>query len=835
MMTLFRWLLGIEPTQWAEGGGWGIELLVSPGGDTVFLLIVLACAIVAGLYWLYRIEARRLPASRRLLMMGLRVVVIGLIALMLLEPVFVLRKVEPMQSHLIVLMDVSESMALRDAWEDPKAAQAAADALGLSSVDAIREATRQELGQRAMDHHLIAALEAGGDRLLRFHPFTDQLEPTPVPPAAPLQAPPTLANPAETSPDADAPPLAPSDTGNGTATPVGNPASTAIGSAIRQALLAYRGKPIAGILLLTDGQSNTGPSPLVAAQLAMEEGIPIAALAIGTDTGPRNLAIRQLEIDPVVFVRDTNRITAFVESRGMAGQTVNLLLEQRREGGDWEEFERRELTIAADGRLQPITFDFAEEQPTRLEFRASLVDPGPQLTTDDDVQLAQTRVIRQKLRVLVIAGSTFPEIQFMRNTLLRDQSIELASWLQSADKQYRQPGDNPITRLPTTAQELDQFDCIIMYDPDPDQLPPGFAQLVVDFVARSGGGLVYIAGEFYTSANFDRQGDPSTAFMNILPVIREPGLFRSAVQLRLSRENPWTLDITDAGRRDAIFMFEANPEANQQVLSALPGMYWHFAVTRAKPGATILAQHGDARMRNQFGPEVLLATQLVGPGRTFFLGFDSTYRWRYLDESYFDGFWARVADRAGRSKQLGGVYPFRLSTDQATYQPGSEVNINARFTDPQQVDPSLTALYAEVERAGDEPQPLTLLPEGEGNFTASTTVLRAGPHTVRVWAGDESAKVLGRPAITRFDVALPNLEYQNPTLDLATLRALTALTGGQALTLDRCAELPGLFKVRTVDRVLEDRQEIWDAPLLWGLLLIALIGEWVTRKKYRLI
>lgn len=817
-MGLLRWLLGIEPApEWVEGGAWGLDLLARPGGDTAFLLIVAALVVIGGLYWLYRIEARRLPKSRRLMLVGLRLVVIGIAALMLLEPAVVLRKVDPQRSNLLVLIDTSESMALRDAWQDEQRGQAVAEALGYESIDQLRAATRQELGEQALNARLAEALEVDGDRILRVHRFTDRLESE----GRVIDRDDATPGDAGTAPDAT--------------TPVGNPASTAIGSAIRQAMLAYRGMPIAGVLILTDGQSNTGPSPVKAAQLAIDEGVPIAALAIGTDTGPRNLAIRQLEADPVVFVRDANRLTAFVESRGMSGQTANILLEQRKEGGAWEELDRRELLLEGDGRMQAVAFEFSEPEPTSLEFRVSLVDPDPQLTADDDVAVAATRVIRQKLRVLLIAGSTFPEVQFLRNTLLRDQSIELASWLQPAEAGYEHPGDNPIKRLPATREELDQFDCVIMYDPDPDRLPPGFAQLVVDFVARSGGGLVYISGEFYTKSNFDRQGDPATAFVGILPVIREPGLFRSAVQLRLSQENAWTLALTEAGRRDPIFTFDTDPQVNTRVLDALPGMYWHFPVTRAKPGATVLAQHGDARMRNQYGPEVLLATQLVGPGRTFFLGFDSTYRWRYLEESYFDGFWARVADRAGRSKQLGGAYPFRLSTDRSTYQPGAEVVITAKFNDPEQADPSLTTLYGEVERAGDEPVPVTLLAEGDGRFVTTASALRAGPHTIRVWAGDESTRGIGRAATIGFDVALPNLEYQNPTIDLPSLRALTSATGGLAYTLDRCDELPEVFKVRTVDQVLEDRQEIWDAPLLWSVLLLALIGEWVLRKKYRLI
>ena len=89
-------------------------------------------------------------------------------------------------------------------------------------------------------------------------------------------------------------------------------------------------------------------------------------------------------------------------------------------------------------------------------------------------------------------------------------------------------------------------------------------------------------------------------------------------------------------------------------------MYWSFPVTRARPGATVLARHGDPRMSNQHGRHVLLASQLYGPGRSVFIGFDSTYRWRYLSEDYFDGFWARIVDRVGRNKALGGRFPFQV-------------------------------------------------------------------------------------------------------------------------------------------------------------------------------
>src|SRR5678816_541604 len=98
---------------------------------------------------------------------------------------------------------------------------------------------------------------------------------------------------------------------------------------------------------------------------------------------------------------------------------------------------------------------------------------------------------------------------------------------------------------------------------------------------------------------------------------------------------------------------------------------------------------GDPRMRNEHGPHVLLATQLVGPGRTIFVGFDSTYRWRYLDEQYFDGFWARMMDRA-------------------SYRPGSQATLTARFENLSDLDAGIDSLSGEVEVGDKQPMPVTL-------------------------------------------------------------------------------------------------------------------------------
>ena len=309
----------------------------------------------------------------------------------------------------------------------------------------------------------------------------------------------------------------------------------------------------------------------------------------------------------------------------------------------------------------------------------------------------------------------------------------------------------------------------------------------------------------------------------MLPVVSEPGLYRSEVSMKLSAASPGGWRSRPKARPTRSSSSPRQPEQNEAILANLPGMFWHFPVTRAKPGATVLARHGDPRMRNEHGPHVLLATQLVGPGRTIFVGFDSTYRWRYLDEQYFDGFWARMIDRAGRSKQLGGRYPYTLAMDRAELPPRQPGDAHRAVREPADLDAGIDSLSGEVEVGDQPPMPITLTPRGgeQGVFEASFPVAQAGPHFVRVWPGDADAQGRRDAATLQFDVELPNLEYERPTLDLATLQQIASHQRTAACsTRRRPTRSPRAFKVKQVARMLEDRQEIWNAPLIFGTILL---------------
>jgi hypothetical protein len=813
---MLRWLLGIgrSPGEVALGGGTRLELSALPNAGTAVAAGLAAVALV-WLFWrLNRRERRDLSRPRRALLVALRMTVLGAVAVILVEPVLVSNRTETVASHLPVVIDDSESMRFSDPYTDDSRAARVATALSLRSegrrspIDRLRETPRLDLVKEALRPHL-------GDLGRGREVFLYGLGPAPRSPAgAPLSS----RKLDDIQPDRAVSPL---------------------GDALRETLARHRGRPVAGVVIVTDGRSNAGEDPLRAAEAAARAGVPVFAVAAGSEEEPRNLRLAEVEASPVVFARDPMTLGVVVEARGLKDAEGTVSLEQRVNGADWEPVGEQRVAIGEDGALKRTTFRLVPRAVGQYEFRARVGDAGPELTQDDNVATAEVRVVRQQIRLLLIAGAPSPEVQFLRNALLRDQHIESAIWYQHADPGYRQGGDRPITRLPGDAEELGRFDALLLVDPDMRSLGPSWPAMLVNFVGKDGGGLIFVPGELYSQQLFE-DDDPeseSGRWTRVLPVVREQGLFRTEAQVRLSSQATYPIELTPEGRGDPIFEFHPDPIRNRTILNSLPGMYWSFPVTRARPGATVLARHGDPRMQNQYGRHVLLASQLYGPGRTVFLGFDSTYRWRYLAEDYFDGFWARLIDRVGRSKALGGRFPFTVHLGKSGYRVGEQVTAGVRFTEAAAVAEA-AGLVAELEAAGQPPEPLRFERSADDPelLTSSFPAEKAGAYTLRIApATTAEAGAAVRVSTTTFRVEPPRKEVDEPSLNRPLLADLARTTKGRVFDLTNLGDLDSAITTREVTRTFEDREELWDAPLLYSVVILGLTAEWVLRKLFRMI
>lgn len=815
MNTIWQRFLGVGRSPGAAApGGARLELTALPRGGAALAVIVAAVALLMLLWWLYRRERRDLSRSRRALLVGLRALVLLAVGAMLVEPVLVSSRVETIRSHLIFVVDDSESMRFSDPYTDESRAATMASALELTSADGrspadrLRETPRIDLARIALAPHLEPLTR--GRELFVYDLGT-------------AGRPGSLGGARERRLDD----LEPSR------------GVSPLGDALAGVLAAHRGQPVAGVVLVSDGRSNAGEDPTRSAETAARRSIPIFPIAAGAEEGPRNVRLAEVEANPVVFAQDPTTIGVVVESRGLRDAEASLVLERSVNGGEFEPVANRRVVLGEDGTLSRTTFRIIPEAIGDYEYRARVEDAGPELTLDDNVGTAAMRVVRQQIRVLLIAGSASPEVQFLRNALLRDQQVEYAAWIQHADPGYRQPGDRSLQRLPDDAEELRRYDALLLVDPDMKALGPAWPTLITDFVSKDGGGLIFVPGELHSQEIFEPEstGAGGEGWTRILPVFREAGLYRTEAEVRLTTQSTYALELTPEGRGDPIFEFHPDPIRNRTILSSLPGMYWSFPVTRARPGATVLARHGDPRMQNQHGRHVLLASQLFGPGRTVFIGFDSTYRWRYLSEDYFDGFWARLVDRVGRNKALGGGFPFQVLLGKSAYRVGDDISVGVRFTEAAAVAEA-SGLSAELEVNGQAPEPIRFerSPDEPDLLTAAFPAGEAGSYTLRIAPATAAEAGPGaRVSTTTFRVEPPRREIDELSLNRPMLADLARLTGGRVFDLPDVDRLDDAISTREVTRTLQERDELWDSPMLASIIILGLTAEWILRKLFRMV
>jgi hypothetical protein len=814
MKRLAEIFLGIERSPGAQSSGqYRLELSALPQGTSAAVVGIVAILLVFLFWRLYLRERSDLFWVKRALMVGLRVLTVAAVAAMLVEPVLTSTQIETVRSHLAVVLDDSESMKFSDPYtDDSRAVEIAAklkigSAGGRSPADRLRETPRLSLVKSVLEPTL-EDLARGREM------FIYNLE---------SAAQPGSGESARSRALGDIKP---------------NRSVSPLGDAIHGVVAAHKGQPVAGLILATDGRSNTGEDPLRAVQAAIRQNIPIYPIASGADEGPRNVRLAEVEASPTVFVRDPMTLGVVVEARGLRDTQATLTVEQRINDGEWQPVGTQQVVLGEDGILKRTTFRIVPTVIGQHEFRARVEDAGPELTQEDNVATAAVKVVRQQIRVLLVAGAPSPEVQFLRNALMRDQRVEFAAWLQHADPGFRQPGDRPILRLPNDIAELRRYDVLLLVDPDLKTMGTQWPEMILQFVGQDGGGVIYVAGELYSPQAFEGSDAKAAGeWTRILPVVREPGLYRSEAEVRLSTQSTYTLELTAEGRGDPVFEFHSDPIRNRAILTSLPGMYWSFPVTRARPGATILAKHGDPRMQNQYGRQVLLASQLYGPGRTVFLGFDSTYRWRYLSEDYFDGFWARLVDRVGRNKALGGRFPFQVHLGKSVYRVGDQVSIGVRYTEAAAMAEA-TELTAELEIAGQPPEPLRFerVPDDPGLLTARFPAQQAGAYSLRIVSATAAEAGSGvRASTTTFRVEPPRREIDEPSLNRTLLADLARLTKGRVFELEDVAQLGAAIPMREVTRTIETRDELWDSPLLFSTIVVSLTLEWVLRKKYRMV
>lgn len=790
-------LLGLTGVSWADpraalGWRWPLPLWA-------WVAVFLVAGAIS--WWSYRKLLGALWA--RVILAVLRAMVVIAIAALLVGPMLVIAREQIESDWLLVLVDRSASMTIRD-MPGPGDAP-------LTRAQALDAALRQHPA-------LFTPEGAGNERRvlwLGFGQGTFEIDsPAPLTPGSSIAT------------DAPAP----------------DGSATMIRTAIDQALQRAAGHPIAGIVLMTDGRTAQATDGDFVRRLR-QQAVSVFTVPLGQPGSTIDIAVAQTESPDRAFIRDAVPVTVWLD-RTPADATIDpsRVLVKLIDKATGKTLDQRP---ASDAELrEPIRLSTQPTVAGTVTWRVEVTlddasAASRELVMENNSREFALELIDRPLGVLYVEGYPRWEYRYLKNMLIREDSVKSSMLLLSADRAFAQEGQLPIARLPMSPEELRPYDVIILGDVPPGYLTTEQMALFRDHVALRGAGLFWIGGGNDTPRSYD--GTPLAPLLPMRnpaavtrldpalgPVVFTPSPAAAALGvMRLRSAQPGTDD------NEALWPRDLSP------------LFWMQDIGPLRRGAEILA---TATVGNRTLP--VIVRQRYGAGQSLYIATDDTWRWRYgRGELYYEQFWIQLVRMLGRSRLENSDRRATLSVSSRRVDVDQPVVVELRLTDEllarrslPQVSIAITPTDAPAGTTAAER--ITLLPVAPAGAAA----------TVEGFTGDALFRALWKPTIPgRFtlqiseaaladvelaqnlEVLRPDDELRRPSPDHDRLAALAKETGGAVVPLDQLADLPALIPNRAVRTPDDIRQPLWNsyAALIAVVLLLTL--EWVGRKLIRLV
>jgi uncharacterized membrane protein len=737
------------------------------------LLALLALAAVALAWRGLRRESR---PGRRAALLGLRAGAAVLAVFALVEPALELLRTARVRNRFAVLVDASRSMRFPEGRGEQSRAEAAAAFLREHERDLGRLSDRVDLEYYGFSGDVApAAAEAARRGLPPAGGKTDLL---------------------------------------GAIEAVAAGAGGAAGS----------GRKLAGVLVVSDGADNAalaqGLTPATRKRLEAL-GFPVNAAALGRDA-PKDLAVERVAVDDFAFVRNKITVEATIRARGFTGQEIQVVL--RREGN---------AVTAGRVKLEPgrdtytVPLSFSPDETGTFVFTVSTPVLPDEVIAENNARSFVLRVIRDRVRVLLVAGRPSWDVRFLRGLLKQDPNVDLVSFFI-----LRTNSDSPgpqeelsLIPFPVTeifGEQLRTFDAVVFmnfaYGPYRGLEIERFLPNLREYV-RGGGALAMVGGE----QSFGGGGYGDTPLDEVLPVhpLGGASLFEGEARARLTPE----------GRRHPITALLAGEGASDALWAALPPL---TAVNPTRPlgpgqGASVLLEAPSVQAEGR--PAPLVAVRQVGQGRSLAVATDASWRWGFQaaesgqgDRTYMR-FWNSALRWLAKDPSLA---PLQVEPDAPAVEPGAPVGLTITAHGPDfgpaagsKVSAELVAEDGRSVARGDAvagpdgTARLELVPPGPGAYKIVSKVEGAPDQATAAvavrGAGPEDADAAPRPSLLR-------------ALADATSGGFSAARDGMPKLAVNDPEVVEIGRRRTVP--------IWDRWWTIAALGALLAAEWALRRRW---
>ena len=593
-----------------------------------------------------------------------------------------------------------------------------------------------------------------------------------------------------------------------------------IGGALTAVADRYRGRPLGGIVVISDG----GDTAMREDARGDASAAPVFTVGVGAPAITRDREVVAMTAGEPRLADSTVDVHVSALSTGYGSQPLDLTLTANGRPVDV----RR--VASADGAPVHTVFTVSPDPTAPTVYQVSVpVAPG-EIAGENNRRSVLVEPPGRRRRLLLVEGAPGYEHTFLKRALAHDTSLDVDSVVRKGVTDDGRPtffvqaaasrAATLAAGFPELRAELFHYDAVVFGNVEASFFTRAQLENTAAFVAARGGGLLVFGGR-----SFEQQGLAGTPLDEVLPVDMSD---RRALVARVSNGAPASgapVTLTPDGADHPATRSGATAEDARRLWQALPPLASVAIVGGPRPGAQVLAVASGAAGE----PRPLLAVQRYGQGRTMVFAGEASWRWRMMlpaaDTSY-DTIWRQLARWLAR----GATEPVAI-TSAAASSPGVSdvVAVLVRDRDFAPVRDAEVRLTIVEPGGGERQASATLADATDGRYTASVRFDDTGVYRIRADARRGGEALGSAEQAVLSGGADP--EMADPRLNEPVLQRLASASGGTYVRAADVARIPPLMRTSGGPVGPPEIRDVWHGA--WSLLaVIALLGaEWALRRR----
>lgn len=581
------------------------------------------------------------------------------------------------------------------------------------------------------------------------------------------------------------------------------------------------GAPLAGVVVLTDGADNSGTqvdAPGLTEQLLSlrARGVPVYTVGIGSTRFQRDVEIARIEVPRAVLRNSTVLVNVVVVQRGFGGRQLPVVVEDSgRIVGSTT------ATMPQDGEALQVRIRVpAVEVGARL-LRVHVPVQEGEMVRENNERRTLMVVRDRREKVLYFEGEPRFELKFARQAVEGDENVQLVTLLRSARDKFLRLGVDDSLELasgfPRTREELFAYRGVVLGSVEASAFSVDQLRMLSDFVSERGGGLLLLGGRH----SFGEGGYLGTPLADAFPI--ELGVGASDTSVLALKAEP-----TPLGTLHPAIQIAGTDSATAARWASLPPLTTVNTLLRAKPGATVLL---NGALDPGPGTRPLLTVQRFGRGRVMAFGTQDSWLWQMhadipVADSTHETLWRQML------RWLVSEVPDRLEPVVAEEAGiGEAVQVRATVSDKaflRENGASVTGTLSSPDGSVSEVV-FDWAVDRDGEYSASFVPGAEGVHALKLQSVYQGDTTLSTPVYVR--VAEPTEESFGAELRTSLLRQIAEETGGGYYSSDNALDVARDIVYSPSGSTIIRKNDLWDMPLIFLILLAALSAEWLLRRR----